>query len=225
MSESAAGRMSALDTMFADRVVCVVRAPVLPDAAALCGALAAGGIRTVELTFTTPDVLRHLATASTVSGVTVGAGTVLTAEDARAALDAGARFLVTPGVAPDVAAVAREADVPLLMGALTPTEVRAASSLGADAVKIFPASAFGPRYLRDLHGPYPTLRLVPSGGVTASNAAEYLAAGAAAVTAGTGVVPPDAVAAADWPGVTRRARDFIAHLPRRAGEGADRSGE
>ncbi|MFI5954321.1 bifunctional 4-hydroxy-2-oxoglutarate aldolase/2-dehydro-3-deoxy-phosphogluconate aldolase [Cryptosporangium sp. NPDC051539] len=204
--------MTGLSMMFADRVVCVVRAPVLPDAVALCGALAAGGIRTVELTFTTPDVLRHLAVAASVPDVVVGVGTVLTESDARSAIDAGARFLVTPGVVPAVASVAREARVPFLMGALTPTEVYTASSLGAAAVKVFPASAFGPRYLRDLHGPYPSVRLVPSGGVTAENAAEYLAAGAAAVTAGTGVVPPDVVSAADWPGITRRATEFTGGL-------------
>ncbi|GAA3390756.1 bifunctional 4-hydroxy-2-oxoglutarate aldolase/2-dehydro-3-deoxy-phosphogluconate aldolase [Cryptosporangium minutisporangium] len=202
--------MSALEVMFADRVVCVVRAPVLPDAPALCRALADGGIRSVELTFTTPDVCAHLTAAAAVPGVVVGVGTVLTASDAEAAVEAGARFLVTPGVLPAVAAVARDAGVPFLMGALTPTEVLAAASLGAAAVKVFPASAFGPRYLRELHGPYPDLRLVPSGGITASNAPEYLAAGAAAVTAGTGVVPPDVVRAADWPTITRHAREFVA---------------
>jgi 2-dehydro-3-deoxyphosphogluconate aldolase/(4S)-4-hydroxy-2-oxoglutarate aldolase len=204
--------MTALDSMFADRVVCVVRAPALPSSVALCEALSDGGIRTVELTFTTPDVLKHLAEAAGLPGVTVGVGTVLTAADARAAVDAGAQFLVTPGVLPDVAAVARDAGVPFLMGALTPTEVLAASSLGAAAVKVFPASAFGPRYLRDLHGPYPGLALVPSGGVTAGNARDYLAAGAAAVTAGTGVVPPDVVSAADWSGITRRAIEFTGGL-------------
>ncbi|MFG1922374.1 bifunctional 4-hydroxy-2-oxoglutarate aldolase/2-dehydro-3-deoxy-phosphogluconate aldolase [Cryptosporangium sp. NPDC048952] len=198
--------------LFADRVVCVVRAPVLPSASALCEALAAGGIRTVELTFTTPDVLRHLESAASVPGVSLGVGTVLTAADALDAIHAGARFLVTPGVLPEVAAVARDHDVPFLMGALTPTEVLTASSLGAAAVKVFPASAFGPRYLRDLHGPYPDLQLVPSGGVTAGNAAEYLAAGAAAVTAGTGVVPPDVVSAGDWAGITRRATEFTGGL-------------
>jgi 2-dehydro-3-deoxyphosphogluconate aldolase/(4S)-4-hydroxy-2-oxoglutarate aldolase len=201
-----------IDQLFADRVVCVVRCPEIPDAPQLCLALKAGGIRTIELTFTTPDVLRHLAAAAGLPDVVVGAGTVLTAADAKAAIDAGARFLVTPGLRPDVATVAREAGVPFLMGALTPTEVLAADELGATAVKIFPASAFGPRYLRDLHGPYPHVRLVPSGGITAENAPEYLQAGAAAVTAGTGVVPPAAVAAADWSTLTRRAAEFTGGL-------------
>lgn len=201
-----------IDVLFADRVVCVVRCPQIPDAAELCLALKAGGIRTIELTFTTPDVLRHLTDAAEQPDVVVGAGTVLTATDAKAAIDAGARFLVTPGLRPEVATVAREAGVPFLMGALTPTEVLTADELGAAAVKIFPASAFGPRYLRDLHGPYPHLRLVPSGGITAENAGDYLAAGAAAVTAGTGVVPPEVVAAADWSAITRRAAEFTGGL-------------
>ncbi|WP_432540691.1 bifunctional 4-hydroxy-2-oxoglutarate aldolase/2-dehydro-3-deoxy-phosphogluconate aldolase [Kineococcus sp. SYSU DK002] len=206
-----------LDTLFTDRVVCVVRAPVVPDPVALCEALAAGGIRTVELTLTTPgalDLLRKAAgaTGTAEAGVALGLGTVLTADDARAAIDAGARFLVTPGLRPAVAEVARAAGIPFLQGALTPTEVLDAHEGGASAVKVFPASAFGPAYLKDLHGPYPDLRLVPSGGITAGNAADFLAAGAAAVTAGTGVVPPDVVAAGDWAAITARATEFTGGL-------------
>ncbi|WP_432514525.1 bifunctional 4-hydroxy-2-oxoglutarate aldolase/2-dehydro-3-deoxy-phosphogluconate aldolase [Kineococcus sp. SYSU DK001] len=203
-----------LETLFTDRVVCVVRAPVVPDPVALCEALAAGGIRTVELTWTTPgalDLLRSAADA-VAPGTTLGIGTVLTADDARAAIDAGARFLVTPGLRPAVAEVARAAGIPFLQGALTPTEVLQAHETGATAVKVFPASAFGPAYLRDLHGPYPDLPLVPSGGITARNAAEFLSAGAAAVTAGTGVVPPDVVAAGDWAQITARATEFTGGL-------------
>jgi 2-dehydro-3-deoxyphosphogluconate aldolase/(4S)-4-hydroxy-2-oxoglutarate aldolase len=111
-----------------------------------------------------------------------------------------------------VAEAAAAAGVPVLQGAFTPTEVMAADELGAAAVKVFPAHALGPRYLKDLHGPLPDVRLVPSGGVTAANAAEFLAHGALAVTAGTDVVPPAAVAAGDWPALTRRARDFTQSL-------------
>lgn len=199
-----------LTTLFTDRVVCVVRAPAVPDPQALCAALATGGIRTVELTFTTPGVLDLLRAAADTPDVSLGVGTVLTADDAKAAIDCGARFLVTPGLRPAVAEVARAAGIPFLMGALTPSEVLDAHEAGAAAVKVFPASAFGPRYLTDLHGPYPQIRLVPSGGVNTANAAEFLAAGAAAVTAGTGVVPPAAVAAGEWADITRRATEFTA---------------
>ncbi|NYI08415.1 bifunctional 4-hydroxy-2-oxoglutarate aldolase/2-dehydro-3-deoxy-phosphogluconate aldolase [Allostreptomyces psammosilenae] len=203
---------AALQAMAADRVLTVVRAPVIPDAARLCEALAAGGIRCVELTYTTPDLVTHLRRAASTAGCFVGAGTVLTGEQAAAAVDAGARFLVTPGIRPEVAEVAAEHHVPLVMGAFTPSEVIAARELGAAAVKIFPAHLLGPRYLKDLRGPLPGVPLVPSGGVNAGNAADFLAHGALAVSAGTDVVPPDAVADGDWAEITRRARQFTEAL-------------
>jgi 2-dehydro-3-deoxyphosphogluconate aldolase/(4S)-4-hydroxy-2-oxoglutarate aldolase len=201
--------VNVLDTLRADRALAVVRADAIADAAELVTALAAGGLRCVELTFTTPDLPRHLARAATVAGCMLGAGTVRTADQAMAALDAGARFLVTPGLRSDVAAIAVAQGVPFIMGALTPTEVMQAADLGAAAVKVFPARALGPRYLADLRGPLPDVRLVASGGVSAANAADFLAAGAFAVSAGTDVVPAAAVAAGDWPELTRRAKDFM----------------
>jgi 2-dehydro-3-deoxyphosphogluconate aldolase/(4S)-4-hydroxy-2-oxoglutarate aldolase len=201
-----------LEALRTDRALTVVRADRIPDAAQLCRALADGGIRTVELTFTTPGVLDHLAAAADVPGVLLGVGTVLTADQARAAVDAGARFLVTPGLRPAVAEVAVAAGVPVMLGAFTPTEVATAVDLGAAAVKIFPAGRLGPKYLTDLRGPYPDVELLPSGGISADNAAEFLAAGATAVCAGTSVVPPAAVAAGDWTDITERARTFAAAL-------------
>ncbi|MBY6682405.1 bifunctional 4-hydroxy-2-oxoglutarate aldolase/2-dehydro-3-deoxy-phosphogluconate aldolase [Rhodococcus sp. BP-316] len=203
----------ALATILEDRALVVVRAPSIPDPAALADALVAGGLRAVELTFTTPNVLDCLRAASS-SGAVMGAGTVMTGDQARAAIDAGARFLVTPGLRPDVAAVAHERDVPVMMGALTPTEIMAALDLGAAAVKVFPAKLFGPSYFGDLRGPFPDVPLVPSGGVNADNAADYLARGAVAVTAGTDVVPPAAVAAGLWDNITARATSFVHSLSR-----------
>jgi 2-dehydro-3-deoxyphosphogluconate aldolase/(4S)-4-hydroxy-2-oxoglutarate aldolase len=205
---------SAVDTIAADRVLVVVRAPKIPDPAELCAALASGGIRTVEFTFTTPDLPKVLAAAaaSRVPGQHVGAGTVVTAEQAEAAIDAGAEFLVTPAIRPQVAAVAQRRGVPVFLGALTPSEVLAALDLGSAAVKIFPASANGPRYLKDLHGPFPDVRLVPSGGVSSANAREFLEYGAFAVSAGTEVVPPSTVAAGDHAEIARRAVHFVASM-------------
>jgi 2-dehydro-3-deoxyphosphogluconate aldolase / (4S)-4-hydroxy-2-oxoglutarate aldolase len=204
-----------------DLVLVVVRAPQIPDVVALCRALRDGGIGVVELTFTTPDLARHLETAAEFAasadgaGVLVGAGTVRSAEQARAAVDAGAAFLVTPGVAasaPEIVEVAGAARVPVVLGALTPSEVLTATELGADAVKIFPASLGGPKLLSDLRGPFPDVPFLPSGGVNAENARAFLDAGAFAVSAGTGVVPPAAVAAGDWAPITAAARDFRARL-------------
>jgi 2-dehydro-3-deoxyphosphogluconate aldolase/(4S)-4-hydroxy-2-oxoglutarate aldolase len=200
-----------MDRLRADRALTVVRAERIPDAVELCEALAAGGLGLVELTFTTPDVLSHVGKAAA-AGLPIGVGTVMTAEQARGAVDAGAMFLVTPGLRPDVARVATDARIPVFLGAFTPTEVAEAVDLGAAAVKIVPAGRLGPKYLSDLHGPYPDVELLPSGGISSDNAADYLAAGALAVCAGTSVVPPAAVAAGAWSEITDRARTFAAAL-------------
>ncbi|MCU1700695.1 MAG: 4-hydroxy-2-oxoglutarate/2-dehydro-3-deoxy-phosphogluconate aldolase [Mycobacterium sp.] len=201
----------AMATILADRALAVVRAPEIPDPVALSNALAQSGIRAVELTFTTPDVLDYL-TAAASSDAVLGMGTVCTADQAKAAIGAGAQFLVTPGIRSEVAKVGSDSDVPVIVGALTPTEVLAALDLGAAAVKIFPACAFGPRYFKDLRGPFPDVALIPSGGVNAGNAAEFLAYGAVAVTAGTDVVSPQAVASGDWSDIASRAAAFVQAL-------------
>jgi 2-dehydro-3-deoxyphosphogluconate aldolase/(4S)-4-hydroxy-2-oxoglutarate aldolase len=208
---------AALQVIAEDRAVTVVRAPQPFDVGSLVAALTAGGLRAVELTLTTPDILSRLADASTDSGAVIGVGTVLTAEDAETAIDAGAQFLVTPAVREAVAGVGAARNIPVIMGAYTPTEVMAAVDLGAAAIKIFPARQGGPDYLRDLRGPFPGLALIPSGGINTGNAASYLAAGAIAVTAGTDVVAPDLVAAADWTVITDRAKGFVAAISGQGG--------
>lgn len=202
---------SAMSTILADRALAVVRAPEIPNPVALAGALAQSGIRALEFTFTTPGVLDHLR-AATASEAVLGMGTVLTADQARAAVDVGAKFLVTPGIRAEVAAVGADSGIPVIMGALTPTEVLVALDLGAAAVKIFPASALGPRYFKDLRGPLPDVALIPSGGVNAGNAADFLAHGAVAVSAGTDVVPPQAVVSGDWSDIASRAASFVKSL-------------
>jgi 2-dehydro-3-deoxyphosphogluconate aldolase / (4S)-4-hydroxy-2-oxoglutarate aldolase len=205
---------TALEHLWSDKVIIAIRAEEIPDPVGMCRALSAGGIRTIEFTFTTPSVEAHVRSAARALGdtVAIGVGTVLSADQARRAIDAGARFLVTPCVRHDVNAVAGTFDVPLLMGAMTPGEVLTAHESGAVAVKIFPAGALGPKYLKDLHGPFPDIALVPSGGISKSNAADYLANGAAAVTAGTSVVEPALIAASNWTEVSQRASEFVASL-------------
>jgi 2-dehydro-3-deoxyphosphogluconate aldolase / (4S)-4-hydroxy-2-oxoglutarate aldolase len=202
---------AAITAILHDRALAVVRAPEIGDPVALSNALAHSGIRVVELTFTTPGVLGYLRAAAS-SDAVLGMGTVCTADQAKAAIAAGARFLVTPGIRPDVAKAGADSDIPVIMGALTPSEVLAALDLGAAAVKIFPAGAFGPRYFKDLRGPFPDVALIPSGGVNAGNAAEFLAQGAVAVTAGTDVVPPQAVASGAWSDIASRAAAFVRSL-------------
>jgi 2-dehydro-3-deoxyphosphogluconate aldolase / (4S)-4-hydroxy-2-oxoglutarate aldolase len=217
MSATATSARLDLGDVLTRRVIAVIRADTIADPVGMCRALAAGGITTIEFTFTTHGVEECVRAATSTLGreFSIGVGTVLTAEQAQRALDAGAGFLVTPCVRSDVAAAAAHR-APVLMGAMTPGEVLAAHDHGAAAVKIFPAGALGPRYIADLRGPFPHIPLVPSGGVNEANAAEFLAHGAAAVTAGTGVVSPQLVAAGDWAQITARAASFVAslHLPR-----------
>ncbi|WP_019929686.1 bifunctional 4-hydroxy-2-oxoglutarate aldolase/2-dehydro-3-deoxy-phosphogluconate aldolase [Nocardia sp. BMG111209] len=203
---------TAVEVIRSDRALTVVRAPHIPDPRALADTLASAGIRAVELTFTTPGVVEALRAAATSGTAMLGAGTVITAEQAEQAIAAGARFLVTPGLRPEVAKAAARHDIPVVMGALTPSEVLRALDLGATAVKIFPARLFGPGYLTDLRGPFPDVALIPSGGVNTTNAAEFLEHGAIAVSAGTGVVPPAAVAAGRWTEIAERAADFVRAL-------------
>jgi 2-dehydro-3-deoxyphosphogluconate aldolase / (4S)-4-hydroxy-2-oxoglutarate aldolase len=202
---------AAMATILQDRALVVVRASEIPDPVALSNALAHSGIRAVELTFTTPGVLEYLTSAGS-SDAVLGMGTVCTADQANAAIGAGARFLVTPGIRPRVAKAGSDSGIPVIMGALTPTDILVAMDLGAAAVKIFPAGAFGPRYFKDLRGPFPDVALIPSGGVNAGNAAEYLAHGAVAVTAGTDVVSPQTVASGDWSDIASRAAAFVQSL-------------
>lgn len=204
-----------LSQLWTDRVVAVVRAESVPDPAGLCEALGRGGIRTVEFTFTVSNIeecLQAAVAAAEGKDMMIGAGTVLTADQAKRAIDLGVRFFVTPCHRPEVAEVAIEHGIPLLDGAMTPGEVLAAHRHGAAAVKIFPAGVVGPGYLKDLHGPFPDIALVPSGGIDASNAHTYLSHGAAAVTAGTSVVAPALVAGSRWDEIEARAAHFVTSL-------------
>lgn len=206
-----------LSQLWEDRVVAVVRAESVPDPVGLCEALGRGGIRTVEFTFTTSNIescLEAAVAAAEGKDMTIGAGTVLTAEQAKRAIDLGVGFFVTPCHHPEVADMANDHGIPLLDGAMTPGEVHAAHRHGAAAVKIFPAGVVGPGYLKDLHGPFPDVALVPSGGIDASNAHTYLSHGAAAVTAGTSVVSPALVAGSRWDEIEARAAHFVTSLGR-----------
>lgn len=192
-----------------DAALALPRLASIPEPLSLLAALAAGGIHVVEFAFTTPGVTEVIAASADAPGVRVGAGTVTTAAEARDAIAAGAAFLVTPAVVPEVAEAAAPHGVPVIMGAFTPTEALTAARLGAAAVKIFPAETVGAAYFRHLTGPFPWLPLVASGGLHEGNAADYLRAGAIAATAGSSVVSAADVAAGDWDAVTAKARTFL----------------
>jgi 2-dehydro-3-deoxyphosphogluconate aldolase/(4S)-4-hydroxy-2-oxoglutarate aldolase len=201
-----------VDRLLHSRIVAVVRLEQYDQALAVAEALLEGGISALEFTLTGSGALEAIAGARGALGDTaqIGVGTVLTPEAAEAAIAAGAQFVVTPAVRPAVVAACRSRGVPCLCGAHTPTEVLAAHEAGAHMIKIFPARAFGPQYLRDLLAPLPGLRLVPTGGIDASNARAYLDAGAVAVGIGGKLVAKEAVASGDWARITEQARACVA---------------
>jgi 2-dehydro-3-deoxyphosphogluconate aldolase/(4S)-4-hydroxy-2-oxoglutarate aldolase len=172
-------------------VVPVVRAFTAPDALTLAEALVEGGLPVIEIAMTVPDAPRLIArlVEACGEGVLVGAGSVLDVQAARECIAAGASFLVTPALRADVIAHGHRNGIAVIPGALTPTEVAAAWSAGADLVKVFPVNALGgASYIRSLKGPMPHLDLLPTGGVTLATVPDYFAAGAAAVGAGSELV-------------------------------------
>lgn len=189
------------------RVVAIIRLPSAGEVVRVGTILAEAGLTAVEVTLTTPGALEAVAALrSALPGeCLVGAGTVRTPDQARSARDAGARFLVTPTLRLPVLAAT---ELPVMCGAFSPTEIETAADAGAALVKIFPATAMGPGYLRDLLAPMPELRLAPTGGVTPQSLAEYAAAGAVAVGVGGSLVNADLVASGDWTELSRRARCF-----------------
>ncbi|MGI9252970.1 MAG: bifunctional 4-hydroxy-2-oxoglutarate aldolase/2-dehydro-3-deoxy-phosphogluconate aldolase [Thermomicrobiales bacterium] len=203
--------MNVSETVSADGVVAIVRLDDLSGAVPMTQALVDGGIRAVEFTFTNRTAPRAIeATREALDGTAlVGAGTVLDAETARTAILAGAQFIVTPVVSIPVIECCRRYSIPTVIGAFTATEILTAWQAGAEFVKVFPASAGGPRYLKDIRGPLPQVRLIPTGGVSAENAAEFIKAGASAVALGSNLVDPKLVAAKDWAGLSARARSVV----------------
>lgn len=191
--------------------IAVVRLPDLGDALALSCALVEGGIRALEFTLTNREALAAIETVRPhlPKGVLVGAGTVLDAESARAAILAGAQFLVTPTVQLDVVACALQHDVPVVCGAFTPTEILQAARAGADLVKVFPAGPVGPAYIKDILGPLPELKLVPTGGITLENCRRFLQAGAYTVGVGGSLVDKTLVARKDWAALSALARRYV----------------
>jgi 2-dehydro-3-deoxyphosphogluconate aldolase/(4S)-4-hydroxy-2-oxoglutarate aldolase len=172
-----------------ERIIAIVRLEDLSEARRISEALLEGGVSVVEFTLTNPDALRVIENVrGDVEGLLLGAGTVLDEQAAYAAIMAGASFLVTPTVAPGVVEQGLRYGVPVICGGMTPTELLHAHSLGCEMVKVFPASALGPGFLKDIRGPLPQLQMIPTGGIQVSNVAAFLEAGAVAVGVGSALV-------------------------------------
>jgi 2-dehydro-3-deoxyphosphogluconate aldolase/(4S)-4-hydroxy-2-oxoglutarate aldolase len=193
-------------------IVPVVRAATVDEAIRAVEAISAGGIPIVEITMTVPNAvaaIREVAQQYT-GTVLIGAGTVTTAEQAELCIRAGAEFLVSPGLATAVLSVARACAKLAIPGALTPTELMNAQDQGARVVKIFPCgNVGGPKYLRSLRAPFPGASLIPTGGVNAANAAEFIAAGAFALGVGADLVDAKALREGNLAKITTSARELV----------------
>jgi 2-dehydro-3-deoxyphosphogluconate aldolase/(4S)-4-hydroxy-2-oxoglutarate aldolase len=189
------------------QVIAVLRTSHASEYLPVIESLVTGGVRFIELTLTTGGVFDHLAEIRAAFGDTaeIGIGTVTTTGQAERALDVGAQFLVTPSTNLDIAHTAVARGIPIVLGGLTPTELHAGWSAGAAAVKVFPASVVGPDYIGHLHGPFPQMQLIPSGGVTIEDAPRWISAGALAVSLG-GPLVRDAFDGGSLAQLTERAR-------------------
>ena len=191
-------------------LIAVVRADDGGQAVRVAGALLEGGISAIELTFTTPGAGEALAEARHAYGdaILLGAGTIREGAQLDLAVRAGAEFLVTPHLQPDLLQAMLATGLPVLPGVFTPSEVAQALHLGAEAVKLFPASTGGPGHLRALRGPFPGLQAVPTGGIEIDHLAAWFAAGALAVGVGSELCARTLVQEGNWPEIARRARRF-----------------
>jgi 2-dehydro-3-deoxyphosphogluconate aldolase/(4S)-4-hydroxy-2-oxoglutarate aldolase len=207
-------RERALEAILNEKVIAVIRMSDAGRVADVIEALRAGGVKILEITLTVPgalDIIHKLAAAKP-EGILIGAGTVLDADTAAAAVWSGADFVVSPLADPGMIAACRAHDTLVAPGAFTPAEIVAAWDRGADIVKVFPATSLGPQYFRDVRGPFPQLRLMPTGGVSLENARSFIEAGACAVGVGTALVDKKAVEASDWSALTAKARRLVESL-------------
>lgn len=209
------GHDATIECLKRSKIISVLRSRHPADALELVRAYADAGLAAIELTTSIPDWEMVLREVLRLEGhdICVGLGTVLTTEVAQRAVDAGAKFIVSPVFIPEIITACRMMEIPVIPGALTPTEVYAATAAGAEIVKVFPASAVGgPAYIKALLAPMPDLKLVPTGGVKPENAIEYLRAGAMAVGIGSNLAPKEALDAKDWPTVTTCVADLLSSI-------------
>jgi 2-dehydro-3-deoxyphosphogluconate aldolase / (4S)-4-hydroxy-2-oxoglutarate aldolase len=191
-------------------LLAVIRGPSLELTLQMVEALVEGGVTGIEITYTTPDaaeVVRSLK-AKFGQGILLGMGTLTRPEQAQEARQAGAQFLVSPHVDPQLAEAMRATRLPMMMGAMTPTEVVRSFSLGSDVVKLFPGSLVGPDYMKALKGPFPHIPMMPTGGVSIDNVQQWFLAGAFAVGAGSELCPPSLAREGRFDEIVLRAREF-----------------
>jgi len=195
------------------KAVPVIRASKLEHATCAALWLAEAGMSVVEMTLTTPNVFEGIAELRKRPGLIVGAGTILSAQDARLAIAAGSQFLVTPCWVDGVVELAKAANIAVFVGAATPSEILRAHMAGASAVKVFPAASLGgPAFLKQVRTVFPDTSFMPTGGITVDTAADYLAAGALCIGLGGELAPARALEAGDRAAVIDKTRKLLARL-------------
>lgn len=207
-------RHERLTQLLERKVIAVIRMTDTDKLADVIGAIQKGGVEWIEITMVVPDAIEVLRETSKRAGAraVIGAGTVLDPETARLAILAGAEFIVSPILNLDVIRLAHRYDRLAIPGAFTPTEILTAWEAGADVVKVFPATSLGPKFVKDLRGPLPQVKLCPTGGVTVDNAGEFIAAGAACVGIGTDLLDKKAIAEGRYDHLTQRAKQLVANI-------------
>ena len=192
-------------------IIAIIRADSSESLLRAAEALLAGGVTAMEVTMTTPNALQVIGDVTAKFGdrVLMGVGSVLDAETARAALLAGAEFVVTPVTKVEVIRLCNRYGKPIASGAFTPTECLLAYESGADFVKLFPADHAGPAYIKNILAPLPMLQIIPTGGVTPETAGAFLQAGSVALGAGSALVSREILAKRDWKKLTARAAEFV----------------
>ena len=192
-------------------IVAIIRANSSNELIEAAAAIQTGGVDVIEITMTTPDALQVIGDVAARLGdaVLIGVGSVLDAETARAAMLAGAEFVVSPVTKPDVIEICNRYGKVVVPGAFTPTEILSAWETGADYVKVFPSSGVGFSYIKDIKAPLPQIPLIPTGGINADNAAEFIKAGAAALGVGSALVSSDLIESGDFAMLTERAKKLI----------------
>ncbi|MCA9159449.1 MAG: bifunctional 4-hydroxy-2-oxoglutarate aldolase/2-dehydro-3-deoxy-phosphogluconate aldolase [Planctomycetales bacterium] len=206
--------MQCLDLIRHHRLVAIVRLDDLSTAVHLSRALLAAGVVAQEYTLTNPDALATIAKVLlevpefSNGDATLGVGSVRTPAQAQAAMEAGAQFVVTPIFQPDVVAYCVGKSIPVVSGAMTPTEIASAWQAGAALVKVFPARSLGPKYISDVLAPMPEIELMPTGGVGLDNMREYFDAGASAVGIGSNLFEMSALQLAQWDRIAEVAAEF-----------------
>lgn len=201
-------REQILDSVLASGAVAVVRMADSGRLVRVAEAIAEGGVTAIEVTMTTPNALAVIEDVSRQLGdaVIVGVGSVLDAETTRQAVDAGARYVVSPVFKREIIEESHRMGVPAMPGCFTPTEVLTATEAGADTIKVFPADVLGMSFFKGVLAPMPHLRLMPTGGVSLTNAGDWIRAGAVAVGVGSALLDKQAIADGDWATLTRNAR-------------------